>query len=93
MDGTERTTIVKTKQNYVIEDGVPIPKRLSGSNIKSATSLRGRVEALEPGQSIFFQGAKLSSLGKAAFEVKHDHPNRTFTTRKVEGGSRIWRLT
>lgn len=80
---------------YTIERGVPIPPRKRRPGGKWMH--RGIGEALiamQPGDSVFIPGdgdlrQQARLLDACAREQRFD--GRTFTTRRVEGGVRIWR--
>lgn len=57
-----------------------------------APSLRELIEALEPSQSIFLNGAQIGSVRTIVSRVKGLHEGRRYKTAEREGGSRVWRL-
>lgn len=72
---------------YKIERKIPIPRR---SNSVNEHSVKYPFRDMEIGDSIFFakKGAAKAQNAAAAWGRKN---NRTFTSRTVEGGVRIWR--
>ena len=71
---------------YEIEKDVPIPER----QLKSS---KYGLEKMEPGDSIFIPSeTRLSGIHSLADYYALRHPPKKFTTRKVEGGYRIWRI-
>lgn len=70
--------------SYAIEHGVPIPP--SGSFAAgNPSSLMGTLRRLQVGQSIFVN--KRSNTIGCVSKI----PGMKFTTRTVDGGTRIWR--
>lgn len=75
---------------YEIEDGVPIPKKNVGGERKE-DSFAGMLRALQPTQSVFVPGKKITSVGRY-FNVVGKQTGYKFTSRTVEGGVRVWRV-
>ena len=50
-----------------------------------------RIEALEPGQSLLADAAKINVIRTKATRVKALYPERRYRTAKTEDGARIWR--
>ncbi len=73
---------------FVIEKGVPIPRR----NPSFGWGLHGAVCRLEVGDSIFVANGKPNSVS-ASGRVATQRTGAKFTTRRVEGGVRIWRVS
>jgi hypothetical protein len=70
---------------YAIEQGIPIPpSRSLGAG--RPDSLMGTLRRLDVGQSIFV--AKPSKSVGCISKI----PGKKYTTRAVEGGTRIWRI-
>ncbi len=71
---------------FVIEDGVPLPSLRKGRSEV--------IRKLKPGQSCLFQGVETSTLSAQGRVVAQRLGEaRKFTVRKVEGGTRIWRVS
>ncbi len=79
---------MSTNGAYKIEDGVALPPpRGKGAGLRNA------LEALVVGQSIFVpagEHATVSAAGRNA--AKRANDGRQYTTRRVDGGLRIWRI-
>jgi hypothetical protein len=73
------------KMDYVIEDGIEIPKPRRGRKGEKYPLSR-----LLVGQSFFVAGQEKSFLGSIARSNKY--AGKKFITRKVEGGVRVWRI-
>ena len=72
---------------YVIEKGVPIPKRLyaGGRNTKYPW------DEMVVGDSIFCEGKTSKTLSASALTWGKRH-GRRFACRNAEGGVRVWRI-
>lgn len=75
---------------YQIETGVPLPA-VKG---KAGTGRFGALAALEVGQSIFEPNYDVShrSAYASTRNVMRKYPGRKFSSRKVDGGLRVWRI-
>ena len=75
---------------YEIEKGVPIPVKKSGAGMGPFSQT---AEALDVGDSFVCDYvAKCSTAQGLLQHIRRKHPKRSFTTRKVEGGVRVWRI-
>jgi len=79
---------VPEARRIVIEKGVPLPAlRRAGRKSKYPFA------EMEPGDSFFVKDVKASSLHTSALcFAKRHQPAWKFVTRKVEGGTHIWRV-
>jgi hypothetical protein len=66
-----------------IERGIPIPKRRQ-------TGLTPALLKLDVGDSVLSK-SKIQSIYSVIGHVRKKHPERTFETRAMDGGTRIWR--
>jgi hypothetical protein len=71
---------------FVIEDGIPIPPKRPK---RPGAGLTDAARSMEVGQSLLVPGAKSTST--VAGTLYRLRPMR-YTSRKVEGGVRIWRV-
>ena len=69
---------------YEIETGISIPPKIRNA-------LRRDVERLAVGQSIFVTGQANNRISVLAASIQKK-TGRAFTTRRVDGGVRIWRV-
>lgn len=71
--------------DFVIEKNIPLPlPRGKGSGIKAG------LISMEVGDSVFFEGwTNARACGSVAGAKKNS--DRQYTTRKVDGGVRVWR--
>jgi hypothetical protein len=80
---------------YVIEDGIPIPADGRGKHQRvRGRGLSGAIEKLQPSQSLFVADKKQGIVANTARNLRirnHVPDTAQYTTRKVEGGVRIWR--
>jgi len=77
---------------YAIEDGIPIPA--DGRGKTRGTGVLGVVGRLEPGQSVLIVDrtqASVAASGQVLRRTGRVPDTAQYTTRKVEGGVRIWR--
>ena len=77
---------------FKINNDVPIP----GPHSVYGTSRVAAVRALEVGESIFFKGMVIKNAGTVIANAKRYSPemfSRNYTSRTVEGGVRIWRIS
>lgn len=72
---------------YKIENDIPVPPNRS-KNARNAFT--DAVKALDVGQSFFVEMLQANVCTRANIIAKAT--GRKFTTRKVEGGIRIWRV-
>jgi len=72
---------------YEIDKNVPVP------DSRTLKSTRYGFDKMEVGDSIFIPSDKpLPGIHSAPCYYAIRHPGTKFTTRKVEGGYRIWRI-
>lgn len=71
--------------SYVIEQHVPIPPS-RGPGVVNPDSLMGTLRRMQIGESVLVE--KRSSIGSFS-----KLPGMKFTSRTVEGGTRIWRVS
>ena len=71
--------------NYAIEQNVPIPPN-RGPGVVNPDSLLGTLRRMQVGESVLVE--KRSSVGSFS-----KLPGKKFTSRTVEGGTRIWRVS
>lgn len=67
-----------------IEVGIPIPE-ITGAGRKSLYP----IDQMKPGDSFFSPN---KSVQRAVTLFKKKNPDTDFTTRKVDGGWRVWRI-
>lgn len=77
---------------FYIEDGVPIPDvqpKYSRGGPKGPLLLA--IESMDVGQCMYYKGTQQILSWNANREAKST--GKTFTTKKVSGGVRLWRLS
>jgi hypothetical protein len=72
---------------FKIEDGVPLPEA-RGKNSTFAACVR----AMKPGQSVFFAGMTTIQVNAKTAYARQAIEGAKFVMRKVEGGTRMWRI-
>ena len=72
---------------YVIEDGIPLPKRKGGPGSKPKYPFR----QMDVGDSFLCRDVNQKTLSWAARICSKRHGMK-FATRKVDGGVRVWRI-
>ncbi|MET3414792.1 hypothetical protein [Methylobacterium sp. 1030] len=74
--------------DYVIETGIPIPPRAYNYGDKKKYPLG----ELEINQSFFVPGLS-ENIRSAVANYAKNHPGKTFTSRFMDGGVRVWRTS
>lgn len=82
---THNTERQSTLDEYKIEDGVQIPRRNKHKALVQA------LLKLQPGQSFLIPGKRPAALQGNLTYAKAKTPGSEFSTRTVEGGTRVWR--
>lgn len=80
--------------DWVIEDGIPIPPKDTSrlTAVKgSPTDLNMAFVNLRVGQSLFSKTIDRYTLTNRYSRVSHIHGHH-FTSRKMDGGVRVWRV-
>jgi hypothetical protein len=71
---------------YVIEKNVPPPE------MRVSSGLTDVLRSMEVGDSILFQDLKQTGLSGFITNVCRKDPARRYTSRKIDGGTRVWRI-
>jgi hypothetical protein len=72
-----------------IEKNIPVPGKATGSR---TSPLRVAVLTMECGDSVLVMGKKTNEVS-ARLSYLQKFSGRKFTSRKVEGGVRVWRVS
>ena len=72
---------------YIIEKNIPLPARHS-----MHFDLQHVIRKMEVGDSILLAGLTVSALSSAIQGARLSNPGFKFSQRRVEGGSRLWRI-
>lgn len=89
-----KEAVTTTPEAPVIEssEDIPVPPRRLGK-------YKQYLEALEPGQTVFFAGVASGGLSSSMSNIRRQYPDRVFRTSvRSEGqengvaGTRVWRL-
>lgn len=76
---------------YEVEKNIPIPPKCNRAP-KPPTSITGQLRALKKGESIFIKGGKQGPAGGSA-ALASKSTGQKYTTRAMDGGVRIWRVS
>lgn len=76
---------------YVVEKNIPIPPKRPGP-AKNPLSITAQLRALKKGESIFFKDKKQAAISTAGRKAAYG-TDQKYTTRLVDGGVRIWRVS
>lgn len=74
---------------YVIEEGIPIPKSGRG---RARGGKSDAIRRLAVGQSVYFPGTTVAMISALWYRINFDGPRPKFTARTIDGGVRVWRL-
>ena len=74
--------------NYIIEKNIPVPTK-GGSK---TSHLQNAIRLMELGDSILLAGMTVSTLSSVVQCARINNPGFKFSQRRVEGGSRLWRI-
>lgn len=79
---------------WIVESGIPIPPRNTSKEVGvkgSPTDLSQAFHDLRVGQSIFSSEIDRYTLTNRYHRVSYSYGHQ-FTSRKMDGGTRVWRI-
>lgn len=79
--------------DWIVEDGIPIPPKDTSRQVAvkgSPTELTQAFLGMRVGQSLFSKTIDRYTLTNRYTRVSYDYGHK-FTSRKMDGGVRVWR--
>lgn len=76
--------------DFIVEDGVPLPN--DNRRGKSCFGYTNALRSLPIGGSVFRPNIKYNTVGGIIVRVRREDRSKTFVSRTVDGGVRVWRV-